>query len=307
NASNKATIMLSPIDRIAIACIVIYTPALLIACFLAYRHGFGKRAGRLFLIILSLSRLIDYSMQLATIKNPTNSNLVIGANVLASVGVSALVATMASLLERVLASIRREGSDPLVKPITQDFAQLAILAGMILSIIGGTSMGSEIGNAIDGVGPPVEVSIPVESQVGVGLIMGGFAITALGTFVTLAQLRAVEKGEKRLLIALLCVIPFTIVRLVFAGLATYGSDTRFRSWGGAASYVWWFLGLSVIMEIIAVAILEDVGLTLKKLPKTSRGERFFGSRYRRRNAGAFGPDSKAEEGMTSSSGHTGVY
>jgi hypothetical protein len=50
---------------VSIAEIVFYVPSLCIAGLLAFRHGLGRNAGWLFLIIFCLARIIGPAIQLA--------------------------------------------------------------------------------------------------------------------------------------------------------------------------------------------------------------------------------------------------
>ncbi|KAK0748836.1 hypothetical protein B0T21DRAFT_344449 [Apiosordaria backusii] len=271
---------LTTFNRISIAEIVVYTPALFIAIFLASRHGFRKNAGWLYLIIFSIARITGSSLNLATINDPSNANLIVASQVMYSIGVSALVICLSNLLGRVLQGIRRQGTRTFISPQHQRLAQVVVLIGLILSIIGQSMMSDEIGNAIGGgTGPATIVTVPSESQAGLGLIMAGLGFVVLGTLVTMLQARAVEPGEKRLLFGIALALPFMIVRIVFSGLATFGTDPRFRSYGGVGSFVWYFLGMGVIMEMMVVLILEVVGLTLKKQPRTVPMGRWRDGKY----------------------------
>ncbi|KAK4179646.1 hypothetical protein QBC36DRAFT_69230 [Triangularia setosa] len=250
-------------NRISIAEIAIYTPALSIAVFLASHHGFRKNAGWLYLVIVSVARIVGSSLNLATVNDRSNANLIVASQVMYSIGVSALVICLSNLLGRVLLGIRRQGTCTFISPQHQRLAQVVILIGLVLSIVGQGRMSEEIGNAIDVTGPTI-VTVPSESQAGLGLIMAALGFVALGTLVTMLQARTVEPGEKRLLFGIALALPFMIVRIVFSGLATFGTDPRFRSYGGVESFVWYFLGMGVIMELMIVLILEGVGLTLKR-------------------------------------------
>ncbi|KAK0668670.1 hypothetical protein QBC41DRAFT_356433 [Cercophora samala] len=275
---------LTTLNRISIAELAIYTPALLVAILLSSRHGFRKNAGWLYLVIFTTARLIGSSLNLATISNPPSNppNLIVASQVMYSIGVSALVICLSNLLGRVLLGIRRQGTRTLISPRHQRLAQVVVLIGLILSVVGQSMMSGEIGDAIGGGGrgQAEMVTVPSESQAGLGLIMAGLGFVVLGTLVTtMLQARAVEPGEKRLLLGIGLALPFMIVRIVFSGLAAFGTDPRFRSYGGVASFVWYFLGMGVVMEMMVVLILEGVGLTLKRQPSAVPAGRWRERKY----------------------------
>src|SRR5687768_9229174 len=60
---------LTQIDAISVAILIIYLPLLFIAILLAYRHGFGRNAGWLYLVLFSFVRILGSSLELATISS----------------------------------------------------------------------------------------------------------------------------------------------------------------------------------------------------------------------------------------------
>jgi hypothetical protein len=80
---------------------VVYIPALFMALFMGFRHGFGRQAGWYFFILFSLARLIGNGCYLATINDPTNTNLFIAYAVCNSIGLSPLLMGLLAGLSRV--------------------------------------------------------------------------------------------------------------------------------------------------------------------------------------------------------------
>ncbi|KAK4165442.1 hypothetical protein QBC43DRAFT_333670 [Cladorrhinum sp. PSN259] len=258
---------LSPINSIAAVQIAIYVPYLPTAILLASRHGFRRNAGWLYLLIFTLTRLIAASLQLSTASTPPSVALLITTQIFYSVGLSALILTLLNLIGRILSSTQHNGHTTSFTPRHQRLAQIVVVVGLILGIVGGSLMGSEIDDVMSGQAPYEPVEIPIESEIGLGLMIAGFAGVVAGTVSCLISYNHIgkEKGDRRLLWAVAGTIPFMVVRVVFSGLATFSNDPRFRGFGGAEGYAWWFLGMAVVMEVMVVGILEGVGLTLKRV------------------------------------------
>ncbi|KAK4196149.1 hypothetical protein QBC40DRAFT_310119 [Triangularia verruculosa] len=261
---------LTALNCISIAEIVVYTASLRIAILLAARYGFRATAGWVYLVIFSLVRITGASLNLATINNPSNASLIVGSEVMYPIGISALIFCLSNLLGQVIYGMRSEGITPLVGP-QQNTTKLVVLVGWIVGGDGGT--------------------VPIESQVGLGLMMAGLWFLMFNTSFTMLAALLVAK-EKRLLFGIALALPFMIVRIVFAGLATFGTDPRFRSYGGEGSFMWYFLGMGVIMEMMVVVILEGVGLTLKepppRRPTTVPVGRWIGVKYEGNDVTRFG-------------------
>jgi len=268
--------VLTILNRISIAEICVYTPFLLIALLLSSRHGFGRNAGWLYLILFSVIRILGSALALATLNDPTNVGLATGAATLQTIGLSPLILTMLGLLGRVLESVRHNRKT-LLDPRALRFVQTLVLVGLVLGIVGGVRFGSDAAAAATRAargGGYVAPAIRTESKAGLGLMVAGYAILAVATVLVGAQVRAAEPGEKRLLGAVAAALPFVLVRLVYSCIGTFGGpDANFRALGAGGAgplYADYFLGMAVIMEMAAVAVIEGVGLTLRAVPKGER-------------------------------------
>jgi len=262
--------VLTELNRISIASICVYTPALVIAILLSIRHGFGRSAGWMYLILFSLIRIIGSALELATINDPTNIDLIIGASTLQNIGLSPLILVMLGLAGRVLESISHSRST-ILQPRMLRLVQMLVLVGLILGIVGGSKLGGIIGkNAASGQ-PTAAYKVPTESVAGLALMIAGYGILVIATCLLATQISAAEPGEKRLLLAVAVALPFVLVRLIFSAISTFDpSNPDFRRFGGSSRYPDLLLGMAVIEEMIAIAIFEVVGLTLRKIPKGER-------------------------------------
>lgn len=87
-------------SAVSIVEVIFYLPALFIAAYISYRHGFGRNAGWVFLILFSLVRIIGSCCQLELTNKPSK-NLFVATAILSSIGLSPLLLTATGLLSRV--------------------------------------------------------------------------------------------------------------------------------------------------------------------------------------------------------------
>lgn len=236
-------------DEIAIAEIVIYSAFIFPAVYLCYKHGLARSAGWRFLVILCLVRLIGSSMHLATISDPTNTDLYVGWQVLNGLGLGPLILMLLGLLSRCFDSINQQRE--VINAKIQRAVQLLMLVGMILLIVGGTQSTYTIE------GSKASIDYSDLSKAGIALMIIVLALVALGAVLALKNQGYIAQGDRRILIAVFASLPFVIVRLVYACVLILGNMR------GSA---WLYLGAGVIMEMAVVLICEIVGLTLAKAP-----------------------------------------
>lgn len=269
---------------IAVAEIVVYVPALAIAVFLTIRHGFGRNVGWLYMILLSLIRLVGASMLLATIAQPRNINLYVGVIVTERIGLSPLILVQLGLLSRLLVSMRKAlSSSTILKPMHLRLVQLVIALGLILGTVGGSQMSTSASGATQ---PSSTTSVA-----GMALNIVGFALLVLAAGATAMQISHAAEGEKRILLAVALSLPFILVRVIYSAVGTFDSgNLDFQPSQGNPGVA---LGMSVIMEIIVVVIVEAVGLTLRKLdPEDKQAMKEQSSRRGNNGVGSGKPGSE---------------
>jgi hypothetical protein len=91
---------ITPIDALAIAKLIIFSPLFLASIFLLIKHGFTRAAGWLQLSIVCLIRVMGSAAQIATITNPNDITAYIMADVLLVIGIAPLLGTMVGLVSR---------------------------------------------------------------------------------------------------------------------------------------------------------------------------------------------------------------
>ncbi|KAI0603301.1 hypothetical protein F4775DRAFT_533061 [Biscogniauxia sp. FL1348] len=255
---------LTELNNISIAEIVVYTPALLGAIFLAVRHGFGRNAGWLYLIVFSVARILGAALQLATIADPRNTSLYVGSATLQTIGLSPLLLVQLALIARAVESASRSSphggsSSNLVGPRQLRLVQVIVLVGLILGCIGGSNAGSTF--AETGTYPQATT----QSRAGIALMIVGYVLLVLATVVVAAtQLSRIETGERRVVLAVALSLPFILVRLAYSAESVFGANPDFNLLTGNHNVL---LGMAVIMEMVVVAIVEAIGFTLQVRPR----------------------------------------
>jgi hypothetical protein len=254
---------------ISIAFLTIYVPALLLAALLTHRHG----SIFLFLTLFLLIRLLASSLQLATIASPTNPALPIAYTILQAIGLSPLELTALALLTRAIQGIERNRGAISIRPIHLRLVQLCVVIGLILGVVGGAKAGS---GDHDG-------SARSLTRAAVGLFLGAFAVICVVTLKAVLGIESVQKGEKRVLGAVVASMPLLVVRLVYAGMAVFGTDERFSLLGGDVTVL---LCMVMLMELGVVVVFEGVGVTLRVV-EMEKGPEVEGSLLMRKIRGLY--------------------
>ncbi|TAQ90620.1 hypothetical protein B7494_g1031 [Chlorociboria aeruginascens] len=252
-------------NGISIAEIVVYSPALLIAVLLAFRHGFGRIW--YFLIIFSLARILGAAFQLATIANPTSVSDYTAAIVLQNVGFSPLLLIILALVTRVFKSITKTHQTIINMYIIYMIEGVTFLA-LILGIVGGVDAGNNYSKT--GVYQPQALS-----KASTVLFIIAYITTAVATLLLSPSISHAEQGEKRVLLAVAVSLPFLLVRLVYSIMVTFTHLKVFNQITGNATVL---LCVSLIPEFIITVITEATSLTLRVKSKEERKNNAAASR-----------------------------
>ena len=249
-------------NKISIIDLIFFLPALAVAGLLTYRHGFHRSTGWIYLVLLSLMRIIGSSMQLATIKQPDDTSILVGAQTLQNTGLSPLILTILGLVMRVLQAIPEKSRPRLPNTQTLRMSQVIVVVGLILIIVGGVNIGDEISNALTK-RQSISYTVPSESKAGIALLIVGYVLVGLSAAGLALSISSVPSGEKRLILAIFAAMPFVLVRLIYSCMSTFdSSNSNYRQYGGSTNAGYYVLGMCTVMEIASVLIFETVGLTL---------------------------------------------
>lgn len=248
-------------EGVSIGELVVYSPALLIAIYLSIRHGFGRSAGWMFLIIFCLARIIGAAMQLATISSPNNISLYTGYAILQNVGLSPLMLATLGLLSRLVDNINQT-RQTLISTRFFKLVELIILVGLILGIVGGVNASNDYVNT--------HIYVPSSlNKAGTSLFIVSYLAIVISTILLSFSISHATHGEKRILFAVALSLPFLLVRLVYSIISTFTKNKNFNLMTGDITIL---LCVAFIEELIVVILFEGVGLTLSQVPREAVGE-----------------------------------
>lgn len=106
--------MITAREGLAIGTLIFYFPALFVASFVAFKHGFGRQAGWYFLIVLSLCRIVGSICGIVSESRPS-TGAITAFVVLSGVGLSLLLLTVLALLKRVYVDALTRGYERLLR------------------------------------------------------------------------------------------------------------------------------------------------------------------------------------------------
>lgn len=92
--------MIGARGALAIAELIFYVPALGVSIFVASKHGFGRSAGWIFLVLLSLARIGGGISELIAL-NSTSTDAFTTAAILSSIGFSTLLMAQLGMQKRL--------------------------------------------------------------------------------------------------------------------------------------------------------------------------------------------------------------
>jgi len=272
-------------NGVSIAEIVVYVPCLLIAAFLAIKHGFGRNAGWIYLVIFTMIRIAGGCVQLATISSQS-TGIYTASVLLQTIGLSPLELTALGLLSRITDSINHNHKG-FIKTIHLRMVQVLVLVALILNIVGGVQASDKLSSS----GLFV---LPTISKVGVALFVLAFVLIAAVCLVTSFHISHALLGDKRLLLAVALSLPFILTRLIYSCFATFTHERKFNQLEGSVTI---FLCMGLIMEFFVVAIYEGIGVTLKQSGRGPSDSEQVSNRYQEAENGPTGALTDGRTGL----------
>ncbi|TCD68829.1 hypothetical protein EIP91_009696 [Steccherinum ochraceum] len=247
---------------IALGQLIVYVPIVFVAGFLVFRHGFSRGTGWIFLLTLSIVRIVSGAMLVATEQqsNPSHTIVTI-ATVLESAGLSPLTQATLGFLNSVRKGFsynNEEGGGINATFLLHIFSSIALA----LIVIGGSKAGNakthdDLDHAM------------LFRHIGVVLFFILYILIALLHGYYWSQKRDLPKNRRMLLAGISLALPFLFVRIIYAVLSGFApvalpgdiveqnSMSKFNSTTGP----WWiYLIMSALPEVLAVVTYIIVGI-----------------------------------------------
>jgi hypothetical protein len=245
--------MLNPKGDLSAAELAFFSPALLIGVYIIVRHGFSRRLGWLYIVLLSILRIIGASCTLyMETNNDYTASLLETAAITSAVGTTPLLLALMGFLERINQSMDQEGLSPtVVRPI-----QLLAVVGLVLAIVGGTY------EAPPTTANQLKAGRDLMEAASIIFLCIYLALAAIAVY-TQFRIRWVVTTERRLLLAGLLSLPFLLVRMIYtvcAGFSKPGSTFYFQDVN-----VWAQAFMQFLMEAIVVSLYIFAGILTPKV------------------------------------------
>lgn len=260
---------------VSVAELIVYLPLLAAAIVTCLRHGFKKSGGWIYTLILCVVRIVGAVIQLLTYHD-ASTGLITAYFIIDSIGLSPLLLATLGMLSRLYDWINARTTSMMgVKQFR--LIQLLITLGLILSIAGGASAGTDS----DG-----KVQIATTSKAGVLLLLAGYIAIVFVWVMSLSKLSAVPSKERRVSLAVMIAIPLIAVRMVYSTLSIFLHNKYFGLTTGSITVR---ICMALIEEWIVVFIYILLGWFVDKIHPDETGpiasREWKGRKDRRQNRG----------------------
>ena len=258
--------MLNDRGHLAIAVIIFYVFGLPVSTYVAIRHGFGRHLGWFYLVSLPVVRLIGNILTVvAEEESHPSTGLLTTAAILSAIGLVPLLLALLGLLNRA----NQNMSVSHVPQQAWRIIHLINLVGLILSIVGGIE--STPSNSAS----EIHTSITLR-KAGAVLLAVTFLLLALAALATVARIRHVWSGDRKLVYAAVACLPFLAIRDLYSLLVSFDGDSSTFARNGPN--VWVEAFMQICMEFIVFIIFTTAGLLTPRADKSVTGPTRVGHR-----------------------------
>ncbi|KAL7278464.1 hypothetical protein ACG7TL_007463 [Trametes sanguinea] len=251
---------------IAVAEIVLYVPILITSIPLVFRHGFTRKAGWIFLVIMAIIRIVGGVTHVLSEQNPTDVNLQIIFNIMEAAGLSPLLVASVGFLGTV-AQYSLENNPQL----TRGLRLMGVLGtvALILAIVGGIKVGNAKTQSDLNSGTNFR-------KIGSALFGILYAAVVITTMFCLQNRDRILKYRRKLLNGIAMALPFLFIRVLYSILSAFSppprgfdaagepiivsSSSPLKAFNSTTGSWGVYLAMSVVAEYIVVLVYTAVGL-----------------------------------------------
>jgi hypothetical protein len=261
-------------DIVAAIELAVYVPACILAIVVCVRHGFNRSSGWIYTLILCVVRIAGAACQFLSRQDHTNG-FIEAKIILDSIGLSPLLFATLGLLSRLYVSKIQSRNAPSLLSHSIDFInakasptfttkhfrilQLLISIGLILSIVGGTSVTIQ---------PDGSFKVATTSKAGIALYIVGYVGIVLVYLISVPKTSIVPNQERRVPVAIIFALPFILVRLIYSACSVFLHSHLFNVVTGNVALR---VVMAVIEEFMVVAIYIVLGFMITKLDAHAQG------------------------------------
>ncbi|KAK4614129.1 hypothetical protein CLAFUW4_08835 [Fulvia fulva] len=236
---------------LSIAELIFFSPSLLAALFICTKQGFPPSSGWLYLVLLSILRLIGASVTLYMESNNDYSpSLVETVAITSSIGRAPLLLVLLGLLERIYAAVAGGAFNKSVfRPI-----HLVGLVALISAIVGGSMESRDKGSEQD-------TGKALRQAGSVLFLVIYFALAGL-TGLTALRRAYIASTDRKLIIAGCAVLPFLLVRMIYTVVVSFAHPGSHFYYLAPSARVTAFM--MFLMEAICIVLYSWAGLITPK-------------------------------------------
>jgi len=253
---------------ISAAEIVAYIPILIVGVILVLRHGFARKAGWLFLVILAVMRIVGgVTHVLSETTDKSSTGLKIAYGICESAGTSPLLLATMGFLGTVA-----EGAldNHFIVTRGMRLAGLVATVGLIMSVVGGEKAGDAKTDSDISSGATLR-------RVGVALFVVVYAFDVLFHVVLWSERPRLLMNRRKFLSGVTLALPFLTIRILYSVLSAFAPSGESIGPNGQVVFVpsnsglakfslttgsWEiYLIMSVVAEYAVVLIYAVIGMT----------------------------------------------
>ncbi|KAI9685199.1 MAG: hypothetical protein M1822_004786 [Bathelium mastoideum] len=244
--------------KLAIAEIVFYVPAGLLAVFVCLRHGFGRSLGWVYLVILALIRIVGNAITIysETASNPSEDLITTGI-ILASVGLSPLLNALVTFMKRVNEGMQNKRIPAIVFRLLETINIVAV----VLVAYGGSKANTPSSS------PSAKKNGLDLEKAGIVIFIITFLVTAGTVLVTFMFIRNAIPGDRRLVYFSLASLPFLFVRIIYSAIVIF-ENNKSKVFSILAPNIWAESFMEILEEFIVVILFLVTGIVTPKIARS---------------------------------------